>query len=81
MVTGREGKSCPKADETVYVAKGFAITSTTCWINFNLTNGRIIQAARIQITCLYTPHHSKETIGEARHATRNSITETKALKD
>jgi len=46
MMMGREGEGCPTADEMVYAAKGFAITSPTCRINLPLTNGRIIQAAQ-----------------------------------
>lgn len=69
-----EGESCFKTDEVVS-SQGLASSSPTCWINFPLANGRIMQAGHIQTTCLYTPPWQGNS-GAATRATSSSIAET-----
>lgn len=59
-----ERGSCLKTDEMAWVAKGSAISRPTCWINFPLANGRIMQAAQIHTTCLYTPTMARKPLGQ-----------------
>lgn len=74
MVMGREGKSCPKADGIC--------SQGLCYRKYHLLD-KLSSYKWQNHTCnmysdslLLHPHHSKETIGEARHATRSSLTET-----